>query len=77
VFDDADLGSWTRASLFSDDREVFGRIGHLVEAWALAVIGGLVGHGVGSLTRWRKALDRVIPGSNGATGCGDGLPVVG
>jgi hypothetical protein len=64
--------AWTSAAAFSDDREVFGRIGHLVEAWALALIGGLMGHGVGSLIRCRKALDRVTPGSEGATGCGNG-----
>jgi hypothetical protein len=44
----------TRAISFSDDREVFDRIGHLLEALALALIGGLAGHGVGSLARRRR-----------------------
>jgi hypothetical protein len=81
VSDEADLGSsfqelpspYVRitAASWSDDREVFDRIGHVVVAWALALIGGLAGHGVGSLTRWRTALDRVTPGSKGATGYGN------
>jgi hypothetical protein len=66
---------WTSAAAFSDDREVFGRIGHLLEAWALALIGGLVGHGVGSLARRRKAPDRATPWVEGATACGKGTTV--
>jgi hypothetical protein len=47
---------WVKASVIADDRQIFDRIGHLLVAWALALLSGLSVLAVRSLIRRRRAV---------------------
>ncbi len=49
--------SWTHSSLIRDDREVFKRIGHLLIAWFLGLLGGVAVLTIHSLVRRRNSAD--------------------
>ena len=48
-------GSWTHSSVIRDDREVFKRIGHLLIAWFLGLLGGVSVLTIHSLIRRRNS----------------------